>query len=152
MGAKGARASEVSNYYLVPMPLLISRAIRKVPSRHASRPQSGAAGLELSYVSDKIGEAARRCSAPIAAVRCGMLLGHNDFRGDLNVSHVKNRSHVSSGRPRLQRRLADPAAVIAGLPADTRPLPSVAAYDQLLRLPDRQRPEDAATVKKGTGS
>ncbi|MFW6599833.1 IS21 family transposase [Propionibacteriaceae bacterium Y2011] len=31
-----------------------------------------------------------------------------------------------------QRRLADPAAVIAGLPADTRPLPSVAAYDQLL--------------------
>lgn len=32
-----------------------------------------------------------------------------------------------------ERRLADPAAVIAGLPADTRPLPSVAAYDQLLR-------------------
>lgn len=33
------------------------------------------------------------------------------------------------------RRLADPAAVIAGLPADTRPLPTVDAYDQLLRLP-----------------
>lgn len=31
-----------------------------------------------------------------------------------------------------QRRLADPAAVIAGLPPDCRPLPSVAAYDQLL--------------------
>lgn len=31
-----------------------------------------------------------------------------------------------------QRRLADPAAVIAGLPADTRPLPSVAGYDELL--------------------
>jgi len=31
-----------------------------------------------------------------------------------------------------QRRLADPAAVIAGLPADTRPLPSVGAYDELL--------------------
>ena len=31
-----------------------------------------------------------------------------------------------------QRRLADPAAVIAGLPPDTRPLPSVAAYDELL--------------------
>jgi len=31
-----------------------------------------------------------------------------------------------------QRRLTDPAAVIAGLPADTRPLPSVAAYDELL--------------------
>lgn len=33
-----------------------------------------------------------------------------------------------------ERRLADPAAVISGLPADTRPLPSVAAYDELLRL------------------
>lgn len=31
-----------------------------------------------------------------------------------------------------QRRLADPAAVIAGLPADRRPLPSVARYDELL--------------------
>ncbi len=30
------------------------------------------------------------------------------------------------------RWLLDPAAVIAGLPPDTRPLPSVAAYDQLL--------------------
>ncbi|MBM7803349.1 transposase [Curtobacterium luteum] len=32
-----------------------------------------------------------------------------------------------------QCRLTDPAAVIAGLPADARPLPSVAAYDELLR-------------------
>lgn len=31
-----------------------------------------------------------------------------------------------------ERRLADPAAVIAGLPADGRPLPTVAAYDELL--------------------
>ncbi|WP_029136889.1 IS21 family transposase [Nakamurella lactea] len=31
-----------------------------------------------------------------------------------------------------QRRLTDPAAVIAGLPPDTRPIPSVAAYDELL--------------------
>lgn len=31
-----------------------------------------------------------------------------------------------------QRRLADPAAVIAGLPPDRRPLPTVAHYDQLL--------------------
>jgi hypothetical protein len=51
-----------------------------------------------------------------------------------------------------QRRLADPAAVIAGLPAGTRPLPSVAAYDQLLRLPDRPATEAAPTNKKGTGS
>ncbi|WP_220658546.1 IS21 family transposase [Tsukamurella sp. TY48] len=32
-----------------------------------------------------------------------------------------------------QRRLADPAAVIAGLPPDRRPLPTVTAYDRLLR-------------------
>ncbi|PZU44023.1 MAG: IS21 family transposase [Microbacterium sp.] len=31
-----------------------------------------------------------------------------------------------------QRRLADPAAVIAGLPPDRRPLPTVTAYDELL--------------------
>lgn len=31
-----------------------------------------------------------------------------------------------------QRRLMDPAAVIAGLPPDTRPVPSVGAYDELL--------------------
>jgi len=31
-----------------------------------------------------------------------------------------------------QRRLTDPAAVIAGLPPDTRPLPSIAGYDDLL--------------------
>jgi hypothetical protein len=31
-----------------------------------------------------------------------------------------------------RRRLADPAAVIAGLPPDPRPLPTVDAYDQLL--------------------
>ena len=51
-----------------------------------------------------------------------------------------------------QRRLADPAAVIAGLPADTRPLPSVAAYDQLLRLPERTAPHIEPSVEKGTGS
>ncbi|WP_345516438.1 IS21 family transposase, partial [Phytohabitans houttuyneae] len=33
-----------------------------------------------------------------------------------------------------ERRLADPAAVIGGLPPDPRPLPSVARYDELLTL------------------
>ena len=40
------------------------------------------------------------------------------------------------------RRLLDPAAVIAGLPPDTRPLPSVAAYDQLLTGTDHTTPTD----------
>lgn len=59
-----------------------------------------------------------------------------------------------------QRRLADPAAIIAGLPVDKRPLPSVAAYDQLLRLPERTEPPTNNTSKttisdaaqKGTAS
>jgi len=38
------------------------------------------------------------------------------------------------------RRLADPATVIAGLPTDPRPLPSVAHYDDLLRPPTRPSP------------
>jgi transposase len=51
-----------------------------------------------------------------------------------------------------QRRLADPAAVIAGLPPDTRPLPTLEAYDQLLKLPPRTTPETVPPVVKGTGS
>lgn len=65
-------------------------------------------------------------------------------------------AHAREGERRVvsltQRRLADPAAVIAGLPADTRPLPSVAAYDQLLRLPERPTPDTVPAVTKGTGS
>ncbi len=49
-----------------------------------------------------------------------------------------------------QRRLADPATVIAGLPADTRPLPNVGAYDELLSrrraLPETTAPSAAATT------
>ena len=45
----------------------------------------------------------------------------------------------SSEEPRVisptQRRLTDPAAVIAGLPQDLRPIPSLAGYDELLHLP-----------------
>ena len=40
-----------------------------------------------------------------------------------------------------QRRLMDPLAVIAGLPPDRRPAPSVAAYDELLK---RRTAKDAA--------
>ena len=50
-----------------------------------------------------------------------------------------------------QRRLADPAAVIAGLPADTRPLPSLAAYDELLQ----RRPATGGTTtaeREGTSA
>lgn len=47
-----------------------------------------------------------------------------------------------------QRRLTDPAAVIAGLPADTRPLPTVRAYDDL--LPRRSTPTEPAFTEAST--
>lgn len=50
-----------------------------------------------------------------------------------------------------QRRLADPAAVIAGLPPDQRPMPSVAGYDELLTRRGPTRPA-AATSTKGAVS
>ena len=46
-----------------------------------------------------------------------------------------------------QRRLTDPAAVIAGLPQDTRPLPSVADYDALLTR--RAAKAAAAPINEG---
>jgi hypothetical protein len=45
-----------------------------------------------------------------------------------------------------ERRLGDPAAVIAGLPADTRPPPTVAAYDELLT----RRTAQQATPAEGS--
>lgn len=71
--------------------------------------------------------------------------------------HDGERREGQTGGPRVisltQRRLQDPAAVIAGLPADTRPLPSVAGYDQLLRLPARTETTAALpAVKEGTAS
>jgi hypothetical protein len=48
---------------------------------------------------------------------------HPVAREDVNVQRVVRLT---------QRRLMDPAAVIAGLPPDTRPMPSVSLYDELL--------------------
>src|SRR2546430_990945 len=48
------------------------------------------------------------------------------------------------------RRQADPAALIAALPADPRPLPSVAHYDDLLRLPTRPAPAPGRDVTTST--
>ncbi|UAJ81787.1 IS21 family transposase (plasmid) [Leifsonia sp. ZF2019] len=48
-----------------------------------------------------------------------------------------------------QRRLTDPAAVIAGLPPDKRPMPTVTAYDELLK----RRPvftDPTVTEREGT--
>jgi hypothetical protein len=49
-----------------------------------------------------------------------------------------------------QRRLMEPAAVIAGLPVDTRPPPSVHGYDDLLILPRRIAADTALESTEGT--
>ena len=48
---------------------------------------------------------------------------HHGAHNEVNVQRVVSLT---------QRRLMDPAAVIAGLPTDARPLPSVSGYDELL--------------------
>lgn len=74
--------------------------------------------------------------------------GSDPGRPMLAHPHERERRVVSL----TQRRLADPAAVIAGLPPDTRPLPTLEAYDRLLKLPPCPTPETVPTVAKGTGS
>jgi transposase len=61
---------------------------------------------------------------------------HPGAHGEVNLQRVVSLT---------QRRLMDPAAVIAGLPADARPLPSVSAYDELLA---RRTEHPAGTVSK----
>ncbi|RDH12603.1 IS21 family transposase [Tsukamurella pulmonis] len=64
------------------------------------------------------------------------LLTTSDMAGGANSDRYHVR-HADRREQRVvsltQRRLADPAAVIAGLPPDRRPLPTVTAYDRLLR-------------------
>ncbi|GAT12941.1 transposase [Mycolicibacterium novocastrense] len=63
-------------------------------------------------------------------------------------SHGHLAAHSATPEHRVvslpQRRLTDPAAVIAGLPPDTRPLPNVGAYDELLAR--RRNPSAEATA------
>ncbi len=70
--------------------------------------------------------------------------------GATSARHHGARSDVREQRvvSLTQRRLTDPAAVIAGLPPDTRPLPSVAAYDEL--LPRRHTPTPVDDTKVST--
>ena len=51
-----------------------------------------------------------------------------------------------------QRRLAEPAAVIAGLPPDQRPMPSITAYDELLaRRPSTGADDPTAAADSSKG-
>lgn len=83
----------------------------------------------------------------IEARRHAATAGPGSSRPSVEHARERERRVVSL----TQRRLADPAAVIAGLPPDTRPLPSVARYDELLRLPNRT-PPGVPMLEEGTGS
>ncbi|GAA1437022.1 IS21 family transposase [Microlunatus lacustris] len=83
-----------------------------------------AAALQVGAVSaDVVAVEARRHAARGGSGSDRHLLDHASM-----VEHQAGQRVVSL----TQRRLSDPAAVIAGLPADTRPLPTVAGYDDLL--------------------
>lgn len=71
---------------------------------------------------DVVAVEARRHAAGLTAGGSGSDR-HPGAHDDLNVQRVVSLT---------QRRLMDPAAVIAGLPPDTRPLPSIGIYDELL--------------------
>jgi transposase len=72
-------------------------------------------------------------NADVVAVEARKAAENNGTAEAVASSPVAAPSVVSL----TERRLADPAAVIAGLPADRRPEPTVAAYDEL--LPRRRR-------------
>ncbi|MCE5289430.1 MAG: IS21 family transposase [Nocardiaceae bacterium] len=71
-------------------------------------------------------------SADVVAVEARL---HAVGGGPESGRHTGNQATALGHRvvSLTQRRLADPATVIAGLPPDTRPLPDVAAYDELLK-------------------
>ena len=104
------------------------------------------AALTVGAVSaDVVAVEARRHAAPTAETGAG---GATSDR-HLVAQATFNEQRVVS---LTQRRLTDPAAVIAGLPADTRPLPDVAAYDELLPRRTQQDPTASPARPARTGS
>jgi hypothetical protein len=73
-------------------------------------------------------------SADVVAVEARRHATTSSRDGASSDRHPGAHSEVKAQRvvSLTQRRLMDPAAVIAGLPSDIRPLPSVSAYDELL--------------------
>lgn len=75
-------------------------------------------------------------SADVVAVEARRVAAERNFPGWVRPDcHPGAKADVLEHRvvSLTQRRLTDPAAVIAGLPPDKRPLPSVAGYDELLK-------------------
>lgn len=84
------------------------------------------AALSVGAVSaDVVAVEARRNAASAPTATTG---GSGSDRH--RIAHDKDKVHRVVSL--TQRRLMDPAAVIAGLPQDRRPLPTVSVYDELL--------------------
>ena len=93
------------------------------------------AALRVGAVSaDVVAVEARKHASSIPAGGAGPDR-HPGAHDEVNVQRVVSLT---------QRRLMDPAAVIAGLPPDTRPMPTVSAYDELLA----KRSHPAGTTSK----
>ncbi len=73
-------------------------------------------------------------SADVVAVEARRYASASTWGGSRSDRHPGALAEVNVQRvvSLTQRRLTDPAAVIAGLPPDTRPIPSIGAYDELL--------------------
>lgn len=82
-----------------------------------------AAALGVGAVSADVVAVEARRHATVASGGGSGSNRHPGAHDEVNVQRVVSLT---------QRRLMDPAAVIAGLPPDTRPLPSVSTYDELL--------------------
>lgn len=101
-----------------------------------------------------------RASDVIAGIRAALSVGAVSadvvaIEARMHANGSALGSHDAQQRPEpverrvvslTQRRLTDPAAVIAGLPKDTRPVPNVAAYDELLK----RRKQPARSESEGT--
>ena len=87
-------------------------------------------------------------TADVVAVEARKLARHRPD-GSIPVEEPPAARRVVS---LTERRLLDPAAVIAGLPADQRPLPSVDAYDELLHRRPITAADAAATATQGAVS
>jgi transposase len=92
-------------------------------------------------------------SADVVAVEARRHAAAEDGSGGATGDRPKNAHLLARGALNeqrvvslTQRRLTDPAAVIAGLPADTRPLPDVAVYDELLPRRSQVTPADEASA------
>lgn len=90
--------------------------------------------------------------ADVVAVEARLAAHRSHDPGTDTASAVADTDLVSELRvvSLTERRLTDPAAVIAGLPPDCRPMPSLAGYDELLTRRRTRQPQPVLPATGGT--